>query len=276
MRYFQSQITLVIVAIAFSSQAHVNSKETQSNIARTLPVLSKQVQKSLNKEFIRPKLPEGTPPGGRRTGGGRRDACPDMTPKLTALVPVTEEAATVQHVWGLTTEERPTFWFYLPYTKSSGYPTSFVLLNDKSSPIYKKDISLPEQAGIISIKIPANFPALSVNKQYRWFLKVYCDQLKEAPPVYVEGVVSRVNLALTINQQLQTAQPLERFAIYARNGIWYQALATIIQLKQKNPQNDMIQTDWKNLLTDIGLHEIVDMRILPDDSNNYNRLSKKH
>ncbi len=266
--FLQSQIIFVALAFACSSQA--------TEIKSILPVSSKQVLHSVNKEFVRPKLPEGTPPGGRRTGGGRRDTCPDTTPKLTALMPETEEPATVKNVWGLTTSERPTFWFYLPYTKSSGYPTEFVLLNEKSSPVYKKQISLPKQPGIINIKVPAQIPALEVNKQYRWFLSVYCDQEKQSPPVYVEGVVSRVKLAAAIDQQLQTAQPLQRFAIYAQNGIWYQALATLIQLKQQNPQNTTIQTDWKNLLTNIGLDEIADMRIISDDPNSNDRLSKQH
>ncbi|BDA67807.1 Protein of unknown function DUF928 [Rivularia sp. IAM M-261] len=269
MKFFlQSQIIFVALTFACSSQA--------AEIKPILPVSSKQVLHSVNKEFVRPKLPEGTPPGGRRTGGGRRDTCPSTTPKLTALMPETEEPATVKNVWGLTTSERPTFWFYLPYTKSSKYPTEFVLLNEKSSPVYKEEVSLPEQPGIISVKIPGSIPALEVNKQYRWFLSVYCDKEKQAPPIYVEGVVSRVNLTATIHQQLQTAQPLQRFAIYAQNGIWHQALATLIQLKQQNPQNTTIQTDWKNLLTNIGLHEIAKERIISDDTNNYDRLSKQH
>jgi Domain of Unknown Function (DUF928) len=263
--HLQSHIILIGIVFALSSQA--------------IEVKSKLVplrQSETTKEFIRPKLPEGSPPGGRRTGGGRRDTCLNITPKLTALVPETQETATVTNVWALTTEERPTFWYYVPYTKNSGYPAEFVLQNDKSVPIYTKQVSLPQQAGIISIKIPANEPALELNKQYRWFFKVYCDQNRQAPPMYVEGVINRVKLAADANQKLQTASALQRFAIYAENGIWHQALSTLIELKQQNPQDNAIKTNWSNLLTDIGLPEIVGMQIIPDDSNHYNRLSKQH
>ncbi|MBF2066046.1 MAG: DUF928 domain-containing protein [Calothrix sp. C42_A2020_038] len=228
---------------------------------------STKVTKNTNVKFVRPKLPEGVAPGGRRTGGGRRDTCPSVNPQLTALVPVTEEADNVKNVWGLTTAEHPTLWFYIPYTKSFGYPTEFVLLNDNSVPIYKKNVSLPEQPGIINITLPTSISPLEFNKHYRWFLKVYCTQEKQSRPIYVEGVVSRVSLSEGINQQLQNASPQQKLAIYAQNGIWYQALEILVQLKQENPRNSIIQNSWNSLLTNIGLDEIVDESILYQPPN---------
>jgi Domain of Unknown Function (DUF928) len=209
-------------------------------------------------QFNRPAIPPGTAPGGRRTGGGRRDSCPAVNPKLTALIPVTQVPPNIQNVWGLTTVERPTFWFYLPYTKSGYYPTEFVLQDQDSNLIYTKNVVLLEQAGIISIAIPNNVPALEVNQQYRWFLKVYCDGEKQAPPIYVEGVVRRVNLSATVNQQLSTARSQQQVAIYAENGIWFQALGALAELKKNNPQDMGIQAAWKNLLVEVGLGDIAD------------------
>ncbi|BAZ42476.1 hypothetical protein NIES4101_84450 [Calothrix sp. NIES-4101] len=212
--------------------------------------------------FIRPKLPPGNAPGGRRTGGGRRDNCPDVNPKLTALVPVSEKTDNITNVWALTTVERPKFWFYLPYTKSSQYPTEFILQDSEGETIHQKDIALPEQPGIININLPNTVPALTVGKEYRWFLKVYCNENKESPPVYVEGVVSRVNLNLTVTQQLSTATPQQQAAIYAQNGIWHQALTILLELSQNNPKDKIVHDNLASLFSEIGLREMANKPII--------------
>jgi Domain of Unknown Function (DUF928) len=265
MRFLQTRIALLIISFSFST-----------SFSQAVEVKTKSGKKA-TVEFVRPKLPEGTAPGGRRTGGGRRDSCQlDAPDKLTALVPVTEEIPTVKNVWGLTTAERPNFRFYVPYTKNSGYPAEFMFENEKSTLIYKTAISLPQKPEIISVTLPNSIPPLVVDKQYRWFVKIYCDQEKQSSPVYVEGVVSRVNLGAATNQQLQTAQPLQKLAIYAQNGIWYETLETLVQLKQQNPQDIVIQNNWENLLTSIGLTEIVDKSIALERPSSHGRLSKQY
>lgn len=252
-------------AIEVQAQSSVNS--SNSSIQNSLlPKLfaNRQPRLAANQQiqFVRPKLPVGTAPGGRRTGGGRRDSCPNVNPKLTALVPVTEEPAKVQNVWSLTTSERPTLWFYVPYTKNSAYPTEFIVQDQEGNSIHRGDITLPDKPGVMKIDFPDSIPPLTVGNSYRWFLNVYCDKQKEAPPVYVEGVVSRVNLSAKAIQQLRNATPQQQAAIYAENGIWHQTLATLLNMHQKNPQSPTAQTAWKNLLSEVGLVEIADKAII--------------
>ncbi len=217
--------------------------------------------------FSPPQPPPEPPPGGRVRGGARRNPlCLEVKPKLTALVPSTETTPSVINVWGLTTKANPTLWFYMPYTKDSAYPTEFVLQDQQSNPIYRQAIALPNQPGVISLSLPANAPPMDVNKQYRWFLTVYCDQQKQSPPVYVEGVIQRINLNAKITQQLQTAKPLQQSAIYAEHGVWHEALTTLAQLRQKDPQDTALKTAWRDLLTSVGLDDIVTKPILPQKS----------
>ncbi|MUG96773.1 DUF928 domain-containing protein [Scytonema sp. UIC 10036] len=205
--------------------------------------------------LILPQLPKGiSSPGGRRYGGARRTGCPkDVELQLTALVPATESQPTITNVWGLTSVERPILWFYTPYNKSSKYPADFELLDDQSTPIYKTAISLPNVAGVIGVPLPP----LAVGKQYRWFLNVYCDREGQETPIFVEGVVQRVNLSQAIQEQLRKAEPIQQIAIYANNGIWHEALTTLAQLRQKNPNDATLAENWKELLTSVGLTQFV-------------------
>ncbi|MER3491190.1 MAG: hypothetical protein C4323_01985 [Mastigocladus sp. ERB_26_2] len=204
-----------------------------------------------------PNLPPGPAPGGRRFGGARRGSCPDVKPPLTALVPLTEQPASVTNVWGLTTQAHPQLWFYLPYTNSSGYPAEFVLLDDQTKDsVYNSAIALPAKAGIIKVPVPENVPSLQLGKQYRWFFNIYCDPQKQSTPIYVEGVIVRKNPNQSLVKQLQKAQPLQQVAIYAENGYWYDALTTLGKLRQTNPQNRTLQTQWRDLLAAVGLGEL--------------------
>ncbi|MBD2346578.1 DUF928 domain-containing protein [Anabaena subtropica] len=208
--------------------------------------------------FAQPPLPSSERrPGGRVRGGARRGSCPSVEPQLTALVPFTQDAPTVTNVWGLTTQAHPTFLFYVPYSQDSAYPAEFVLQDQDANIIYQKAIALPEKPGIISVSLPPDTASLVVDQQYRWFFTVDCDQQKPSPPIYVEGVVQRVKLKPTTTQQLATASSLQQFAIYAENGIWFEAANIMFQMLQKNPQDTEIQAQWRDLLTSISLNDIV-------------------
>lgn len=208
--------------------------------------------------FNQPAIPSGPPPGGRVRGGAKRNinGCQITKHDLTALVSFTQEANSVINVWGKTTLEHPSWFFYVPYTKDFPYAVEFVLQDQDSNEIYKKPIVLPEKAGVISVSLPTTSPGLALNKQYRWFFTISCDQEKNSPPTYVEGVIQRVELNPAVVKELETTELLKRYAIYAQNGIWYDALSTLAQLRQKNPKDAKLQAEWQNLLSSIHLDDV--------------------
>ncbi|MFN6481587.1 MULTISPECIES: DUF928 domain-containing protein [unclassified Nostoc] len=220
--------------------------------------------------FNQPAIPPGPPPGGRVRGGAKRGAvgtlaaCPPTKPDLTALVPSTEEANSVINVWGQTTVERPSWFFYVPYSKDSSYTVEFVLQDQDANEIYQKAIALPNKPGIVRVSLPTNAPALEVNKQYRWFFSINCDKEKNSPPTYVEGVIQRVELNPATIKELQTTEPRKRYAIYAQKGIWYEALTALAELRQKNPQDAALKAEWQNLLGSIRLDDVAGEPIPPE------------
>lgn len=212
--------------------------------------------------FNPPPPPKDPPPGGRVRGGAKRGLCPQITTELTALVPFSQEKNSVTNVWGLTTVEHPTFWFYVPLAKDSNLLTEFVLQDSESNPIYQQDITLPQQPGVIGVTLPGNVTPLALNKRYRWFFTIYCDREKQSPPIYLEGVIERVELKPTISQQLETAQPLQQFFLYAKNGYWYDAITKLAQLRQQNPQDKELEAKWQDLLTSINLGDVAKQPIV--------------
>jgi hypothetical protein len=219
-----------------------------------------------------------TPPGlstipGRGTGMGSRENCPQIETPLTALVPFKERGlATKQKdnsapmdVWGLTTAERPTFWFYVPYTKDvANVSAEFVLQDAKENDVYRQAIALPPKSGVMSVPLPSTVAPLQVSKTYRWYFKIHCNQQQTTSyPVQVEGDIQRVSLNPNVAKQLAAAtDPREKIAIYAASGIWYDPLNMLAQLRLANPNDVSLVTDWQSILQSIKLQQLATAPLL--------------
>ena len=68
--------------------------------------------------------------------------------------------------------------------------------------------------------------------------------------------MEKVVLESNLQTQLQTANDLEKAVIYAREGIWHDAIATLAQLRQDNPDDTQINNMWSDLLEQVDLTEI--------------------
>lgn len=208
--------------------------------------------------FVPPKLPDRGAPGGRQ-GAGSRGNCSAVEPKLTALVPAVEQTLgkgpdKTTHVWGLTVAEHPTFWFYVPYSRTSASSGQFILQDAAGSGGYKTSITLPEKPGVVSFRLPSTVAPLEIGKLYHWFFKIYCSPKERS--ISVEGWVQRAVLSPTFESQLAAATPQQRSALYAANGIWYDALTSLAELRLVDPKNAALTTNWTELLQSVGLNEI--------------------
>ncbi|MUG91206.1 DUF928 domain-containing protein [Scytonema sp. UIC 10036] len=227
---------------------------------------SLQQRRTSRPVFVWPKTPKRlSPVSGRRAGMGSRDNCPTVATALTALIPLREEQgdskqtdkSSVGIVEGLTTSERPTFWFYVPYTKDLKASAEFSLQDSTGNDIYKDAISLPTNPSVIGVSLPSN-ASLQVGKTYRWYLKVRCDRQQIARvPIYVEGDIQRVNLDSGVMQKLQAAaDPQQKIAIYAEEGIWFDSLTMLAQLYLSNPKDASLAANWQSLLRSVNLDNV--------------------
>ncbi len=180
---------------------------------------------------------------GNRDGGASRGDCLGVQPgqpHITALMPTSNSGTTVA--------PRPTFWFYVPYSPQEATSGEFVLLNRQWNVISQIPFRLPETPGLVRITIPATEPELEINKWYHWFFKLFCEgeESSSSSPDLVRGWVQRIELSSALNDQLNAASPQE-YLVYANNGIWYDALAHLAELRLNNA-SDAALADWTKLL----------------------------
>jgi Domain of Unknown Function (DUF928) len=190
---------------------------------------------------------------GRQRGGSRRDRCPIVSDPLTALVPFDVDGVPF---FEQTISERPTFWFYIPYLPISRRNAEFVLIDENEDDVYSATFPLTQQAGIVSLQLPATVPPLKEGKKYRWVFSVICNPLNRSGDATVNGWVERVPESSTLNIQLMAANSREQVSIYAEAGLWYEALAAIATLRKNNPQDEDLNSDWMSLQQTLGLPEI--------------------
>lgn len=206
--------------------------------------------------FKTPPPPPNTGAPGQRKAGGSR-GCLDVNVQntqskekvLTALAP---EYSSSQLVLGLTILMRPTFWFYVPYKSDSIY-AKFVLEDGNNQTIYKTP--LKGTPGVVGVELPATTEGLQIGKRYHWYFNIYCKQDDEFL-TSVEGDVERKSLDPIFQSQLDKATPQQQVALYAANGIWYEALTTLANLRRTKAQDTLLASDWTSLLGSIGLQNI--------------------
>ncbi len=274
MKWILTTALILSSTTQYSAQVIDQTKQPVTNKQPAQPVKTpaSPQQPTSRPVFILPKAPAPlSPVSGRRAGMGSRDNCPAVSIPLTALVPFQEEQkvgeqtnnSIVGAVEGLTTLERPTFWFYIPYTKDlSNSSAEFSLQDSAENDVYRNAIALPSKPSIIGIYLPST-ASLEVDKTYRWYLKVRCSQETASIPVYVEGDIKRINLDSRVIQQIEAAnEPRQKIIIYAEKGIWFDALNLLAEIHISNYKDTSIEEDWQSLLQSINLDNIATIPLI--------------
>lgn len=183
-----------------------------------------------------------------RVGGALRGT-EGNEPELVALVP--------DHV-GLTVKQTPTLNWYL--SKPTVYPLRFTL-NDtqKIRPIYEGTLPAPAQAGVQSIDLKALGLTLEPNIQYRWFVSARRNADSYSEDVVAGGMIERCEFSecLTITSVKVTCDQ-ESVRTNALVGFWYDAMACVCSLIERDPTNPSLRRQRAALLRQVGLNGVAD------------------
>ena len=209
--------------------------------------LDPSVAQPLKKKKIVPPPPSPPArgfPGSRTVSASMSSSC-DLN--LVALAPefdiTTQAQISERSVWGQTSVERPTLWFFVPATPPST-SLEFSLQNRQGEDIYRSPIQTPPQVGVIGVSIPSSTAALQLDRDYHWTLKakVACGTAT-SNRVYVDGWLKRVSL------------PSASDAV-VRQGIWYDAVTNLARQRVQKPNDLQLLQDWSDLLESANLETI--------------------
>jgi hypothetical protein len=78
----------------------------------------------------------------------------------------------------------------------------------------------------------------------------------DSTALFVEGKIERIELSPSVSKQLREASSLEKAALYAKAGIWYDTIAILAGLRCSQPNNLAVAVEWEGLLRSVGLDDI--------------------
>ncbi|NEQ95594.1 MAG: DUF928 domain-containing protein [Cyanothece sp. SIO2G6] len=207
----------------------------------------------------------------RREPGGTRGSClgssgaPVEGLQLTPLMPVDQQS---NAYFGQTVSPYPTFYWHVPVIASpdpeipnrTPPAAEFVLMDEMGNEIYTTKFQLEPttQSGLIRLSLPENagLAPLEVNKNYKWYFSLICDEFDRGTDIFTEGWVRRVPIDPALS--LTTANS------YAEAGIWFEALDILAEaqyLGETRPTGEPSIT-WDSLLEDVGLGNFANVAFL--------------
>jgi hypothetical protein len=198
--------------------------------------------------------PSGIGLPGRREGGGTRGDCLSAARQLTAIAPAEN--------FGYTTDEFPTWYWFVP--ELTDQVAEFILYDETGETVYATAFDIAGDAGVVSLSLPAyaNLPPLEVGERYRWQFSLVCESERSAPSItFVEGWTERIEPDAALANQLATASPVEQATLYAENGIWFDAVDTLAELRRESPR--AANQAWQTLLESVDLGAIATEPLQP-------------
>ncbi|MEM9214886.1 MAG: DUF928 domain-containing protein [Cyanobacteria bacterium P01_F01_bin.150] len=202
---------------------------------QVIPILNVETKEQSNSDS-QPQPDWGPVHDGDHVPGGIRDGCAETEYSFTALIPVGVN-------WSLTTQAHPTFWFYVPYGASEVVSASLIL-EEKSNDIYHTlPVTLPKQAGFVSLTIPSTTTALVEDINYNWTFELYCSE-ESITPLFVHGWVKFSSASQSLSPDYQT---------YLDHRIWLDAVNELASQRIQKPENLALVEEWQRLLQDGGI-----------------------
>jgi Domain of Unknown Function (DUF928) len=228
------------------------------NLTALMPVKSEPILLSQNVDF---KPPDVTAPGNRQSATHRGEECEDNL-SINPLIP--------EKNIGLTLSESPTLFAYVSQALTKIQFNSIKEIDSqKEEVVYETDLKV-ERPGIIALTIPGaagKEKSLEVGQRYKWSFSVSCnpeesaeDNTKDRSNNFsVIGYVQRIEATPTLKNDLaNNPDTMARAIAYAKNGIWYEALATLADLRRKAPNDAKLTAEWTQLLQSQNLGNFAD------------------
>jgi hypothetical protein len=180
-----------------------------------------------------------------RVGGGSR-GIGDGNITLEVLVP---------NQVALTTQASPSlYWYQSAEAKTKCEIT--VTEPKKPKPLLALKTGDSTPAGIHAIRLSKFNVTLKPNVVYKWSVAVVLDSNSRSGDIIAQGTIKRIEPSADLAGKLGGASDADKAAIFAENGIWYDALQAVSDQIDKNPQDASLKQQRADLLKQVGMDDV--------------------
>jgi hypothetical protein len=195
------------------------------------------------------------PPNNSAPKGVGAGASRGMNSSTAASDSATLTAVLPESFYGTTLSERPTVMVYVP--ASHAEEAIFSIKDEAGNMHHQMTIPVAGKSGIIAVKLPNEAPALAVGENYQWFLALKVDRKLSPSIPYVSGWIQRIQKNTELATAMEQEDALKRAEALGKNGVWYDCVATLAQLRAVKPNNLILSKKWEQLLSSVSLRKII-------------------
>jgi hypothetical protein len=190
-----------------------------------------------------PDLPSYRPPSrsapAGRIGGGTRGIAP---PQVFAIAP--------DHV-GLTTRKQPVLYWYLAKPAVTHFAL-FSVSDQGTKTLFEETSAAPVEAGMHKLDLARHGIRLQPNVAYRWVVTIGMDAKPQSSSAGIQWIAASPEFA----KRLASAPKTRHAALYAEEGIWYDAMASIGELIEQFPDDRALRAQRAALLEQADLGQV--------------------
>jgi hypothetical protein len=184
---------------------------------------------------------KGSVTAARVTGGSRGSG--DSTVTLDVLTP--DET-------GLTTQEQPSLFWYQSKPAKARFELTLVE-EDKIKPVLEMNMERATQAGIQRLRLADQNVKLAVGVEYKWVIALVTDPNNRSSDLVASGFIKRVEPSAELKAKVANASPRSLPGIYAEAGIWHDAVGSLSDLIEAQPNDKTLVAERTDLLRQVGL-----------------------
>ena len=181
------------------------------------------------------------------TVGGATRGTGDKVPVLFVVTP--------DHV-GQTTSAQPSLFWYVDRVPDASVRIEFTLLDEESiEPLVEGFLSTPKRAGVHRIRLADYGVRLARGSEYEWSVALILDPGDRSKDVLATGWIDRVETSEQLTSRLESEGRAQAAAVYANEGLWYDALSALSDQIDRNPGDEQLRQYRAALLRQVGLEE---------------------
>ncbi len=155
---------------------------------------------------------------------------------------------------GLTTLAQPTLYWYA--SKATNTSIEVTLIADTAEvPVLSKNLALTA-AGVQSVDLAQLGITLRPETDYEWFVSAVPDAGQRSKDVTSGGAIRRVALDPAVQARAGAAGESAAPGVYAEAGLWYDAIAALSKLIERNPADSGLRAQRAALLEQVGLPKV--------------------
>ncbi|MGB3201203.1 MAG: DUF928 domain-containing protein [Nodosilinea sp.] len=108
---------------------------------------------------------------------------------------------------------------------------------------------------LVEVQLPADL--VTADQDYHWSFVVACNPRDFSQNVGLEGWLRRVLLTPAPVSTALVDNQLALVETYQAQGLWSDAIALMVELRQAHPANEAIQAQWSHLLEALDFDSVV-------------------